>query len=44
LTVRNNPRGDDNAFQWMVTFFLQTIIVVLCGILIGALLRGTGVR
>jgi hypothetical protein len=40
--VREN-RSDDAA-QWLMTLFLGPTAVVLAGILVGLLLRGTGMR
>jgi hypothetical protein len=40
--VREN-RSDDAA-QWLMTLFLAPTAVVLAGILVGLLLRGTGMR
>jgi type IV secretory pathway VirB2 component (pilin) len=40
--VREN-RSDDAA-QWLLTFFLGPIAAILAGIVIGLLLRGSGLR
>jgi hypothetical protein len=37
-------RNSDESEQWLTTFFLGPIAVVLAGIVIGLLLRGTGLR
>jgi hypothetical protein len=42
--------GDDHSpdvqetIQWLITFCLVIVAVVLSGVVIGALLRGTGLR
>jgi hypothetical protein len=40
----NRPHDADEADQWLLTLFLGPIAVVLAGIVIGLLLRGTGLR
>ena len=42
--VNGRPRDEEDVMQWVLTFCLQVIAVVLSGILVGALLRGTGLR
>jgi hypothetical protein len=37
-------KRSDEAGQWLLTLFLGPLAVILAGILIGLLLRGTGVR
>jgi hypothetical protein len=34
----------DEAAQWLLTLFLGTTAVILAGILVGLLLRGSGLR
>jgi type IV secretory pathway VirB2 component (pilin) len=44
-TMTTNRHDDaDEALQWLLTLFLGPIAVTLAGIVIGLLLRGSGVR
>jgi hypothetical protein len=40
----NRPNDADDATQWLLTLFLGPIAVVLAGIVIGLLMRGSGLR
>jgi hypothetical protein len=37
-------RNSDESGQWLTTFFLGPVAAVLAGIVIGLLLRGTGLH
>jgi hypothetical protein len=41
--VKEN-RSDDDAAQWLLTLFLGPVAAILAGVLIGVLLRGSGLR
>jgi hypothetical protein len=43
LTAKRPPDPDD-AGQWLMTLFLGPLAAVLAGIVIGLLLRGSGLR
>jgi hypothetical protein len=40
----NRPNDADDAGQWLLTLFLGPIAVVLAAIVIGLLMRGSGLR
>jgi hypothetical protein len=40
----NGPHDADDVGQWILTLFLGPIAAVLAGIVIGLLLRGSGLR
>jgi hypothetical protein len=42
--MADDPTDPAEARQWLITFFLVIVAVVLAGTLVGLLLRGTGVR
>jgi hypothetical protein len=40
----NRPHDPDDATQWLITLFLGPTAAVLAGIVIGLLMRGSGLR
>ena len=40
----DDPPDVQETVQWLITFCLVVVAVVLFGVLVGALLRGTGLR
>ena len=42
--TENRPKDADDAGQWLLTLFLGPIAVVLAAIVIGLLMRGSGLR
>jgi hypothetical protein len=40
----DQSRDGEETIQWLITFCLVIVVVVLFGVLIGQLLRGSGLR
>ncbi len=40
----HRPPDAQETIQWLITFFLVIVAVVLFGVLVGQLLRGSGLR
>ena len=40
----DRPQDVRETIQWLITFCLVIVVVVLFGVVIGALLRGSGLR